>query len=282
MSAGKIDLSQMPPAICLMGPTASGKTDLAIELSKRLPVDIISVDSALIYREMDIGTAKPSAQELREAPHRLIDILDPSESYSVARFYSDALREMRKISERGRIPLLVGGTMMYFKVLRDGIAAMPSADEEVRREINALAADKGWPHIHALLGEVDPESAARIKPTDPQRLQRALEVYRVSGRTLTEHWRLQRSSKGGSGILGEDAPQEIKNNSLRTGNKDDADYTISDDAIPPVSYRLISFAISPSERKVLHDRIALRFRNMLDQGFQSEVERLRARGNLNL
>ncbi len=274
--------SSLPPAICLMGPTASGKTDLAIGLCKHLPVDIVSVDSALIYRDMNIGTAKPTAEELLEAPHRLIDILEPTEYYSVARFYSDALREMREITAKGRIPLLVGGTMMYFRVLRDGIAVMPSADQSVRQEINQLAQEKGWAHIHDLLKEIDPESAERIKPTDSQRLQRALEVYRVSGRTLTEHWRMQRAN--GSEGLGRDNadPQEIKNNSLRTGNKGEADYTISDDAIPPVPYRLISFAISPSERKELHDRIAIRFRTMLNNGFQTEVEGLRARGDLNL
>ena len=272
----------LPLAICLMGPTASGKTDLAIELTRHLPVEIISVDSALIYRHMDIGTAKPSAEELEQAPHRLIDILEPTESYSVARFYFDALKEMREISARGKIPLLVGGTMMYFRVLRDGIAAMPSADEAVRQEINALAVEKGWPYIHSLLKEVDPEAAERIKPTDPQRLQRALEVYRVSGRTLSEHWRDQQAKPSGDRVSSDSVQQEIKNNSLRTGNKDEADYTNTGDAIPPVPYRLVSFAISPSDRKVLHDRIAQRFRNMLDNGFQREVESLRARGDLSL
>lgn len=272
----------LPPAICLMGPTASGKTDLAMALCKHLPVDIVSVDSALIYRDMNIGTAKPTADELLEAPHRLVDILDPTESYSVARFYSDALREMRDITAKGRIPLLVGGTMMYFRVLRDGIAAMPSADESVRKGINQLAEEKGWPHIHELLKEIDPDSAERIKPTDSQRLQRALEVYRVSGRTLTEYWRRQRSDiSEGAGAFNPD-PQEIKNNSVRTGNKGEEDYTISDDSIPPVPYRLISFAISPAERKDLHDRIAIRFRTMLDGGFQTEVEGLRARGDLSM
>lgn len=282
MSGSESLSDSLPPAICLMGPTASGKTDLAIALCKHLPVDIVSVDSALIYREMNIGTAKPTADELLQAPHRLIDILDPTESYSVARFYSEALREMREITAKGRIPLLVGGTMMYFRVLRDGIAAMPSADESVRQEINQIAQEKGWAHIHDLLKDIDPESAERIKPTDPQRLQRALEVYRVSGRTLTDHWRMQRADVTAAAIRHDEGSQEIKNNSLRTGNKGEADYTISDDAIPPVPYRLISFAISPSERKQLHDRIAIRFRTMLDNGFQSEVEGLRARGDLNL
>jgi tRNA dimethylallyltransferase len=242
-----------------MGPTASGKTDLAIQLSKVLPVDIISVDSALIYKGMDIGTAKPSAEELALAPHRLINIVEPSESYSVACFYNDALREMREITARGRIPLLVGGTMMYFKVLRDGIASMPSADPAVRKEINALAELHGWPHIHRLLAEVDPASAERIKPTDPQRLQRALEVYRVSGKTLSEHWAIQNASSN-----------EKEREETGKGGKDV--YTDSGNGLPSVPFRLLNFAISPSERSVLHDRIAQRFGLMLNQGFQEEVE----------
>jgi tRNA dimethylallyltransferase len=282
MTDSSPEKSALPVAICLMGPTASGKTDLAIELTRHLPVEIVSVDSALIYRHMDIGTAKPSPQELAQAPHRLIDILEPTESYSVARFYNDALREMREISASGKVPLLVGGTMMYFRVLRDGIASMPSADETVRQEINALAAEKGWPYIHSILREVDPEAASRIKPTDPQRLQRALEVYRISGRTLSEHWRDQQAKASASQGTADSVQQEIKNNSFRTGNKGEADYTITGDAIPPVPYRLLAFAISPSDRKVLHDRIARRFRIMLDSGFQDEVESLKARGDLNL
>lgn len=282
MVGNGVALESLPPAICLMGPTASGKTDLAISLCKHLPVDIVSVDSALIYRDMNIGTAKPTAEELLEAPHRLIDILDPIESYSVARFYEDALSEMRKISEKGRIPLLVGGTMMYFRVLRDGIAAMPSADEGVRKEINRLAEEKGWAHIHSLLKDIDPESAERIKPSDTQRLQRALEVYRVSGRTLTDYWRMQRSHNSGEANALGAGLQEIKNNSVRTGNKGEADYTIIDDSIPPVPFRLKSFAIAPAERKDLHDRIATRFRTMLESGFEDEVARLRARGDLTL
>jgi len=258
----------LPTAIFLMGPTASGKTDLAIELCKHLPVEIISVDSALIYRDMDIGTAKPSAAELEKAPHRLINILDASESYSVARFYDDASREMQDIVSKGRIPLLVGGTMMYFRVLRDGIASMPSADEQVRSEINTLAAEHGWPYIHDLLAKVDPESAARIKPTDPQRLQRALEVYRVSGKTLTQHWAEQKTLQ--------------KNNIGDTGNKEEDGYTVFESAIPPVPFRILSFAIAPSDRKVLHERIAQRFKLMLESGFQKEVECFRSRGDVAL
>lgn len=268
MGEGVIANTDLPIAICIAGPTASGKTDLAIALSKHLPVDVISVDSALIYRDMNIGTAKPSEDELAETPHRLVNIVEPTESYSVARFYDDALSEMREITSRGRIPLLVGGTMMYYRVLREGIASMPSADEKVRTEINAVAAEHGWPHVHSLLAEVDPQSAERIKPNDQQRIQRALEVYRVSGKSLTQHWEAQAS--------------DSKNIPLSTGNNSEADYTISGASIPPVPYRLLSFAVSPSDRKVLHERIAQRFRAMLRHDFQTEVEGLRARGDLSL
>lgn len=265
--------SSLPRAIFLMGPTASGKTDLAIQLVRRLPVDIISVDSALVYRGMDIGTAKPSKAELVDAPHRLIDILEPTESYSVARFYDDALREMRSVTAKGRIPLLVGGTMMYFRVLRDGIASMPSADEGVRKEINALAEVKGWPHIHALLAEVDPESADRIKPTDQQRLQRALEVYRVSGKTLTQFWADQKESRKDAKGTGE---------AVETGKAVEPDYTVTEGALPPVPYDVMALAIAPSDRKVLHARIEQRFRAMLGNAFEEEVRALRARKDLSL
>lgn len=249
---------QLPPAIFLMGPTASGKTDLAVALLEQLPVELVSVDSALIYRRMDIGTAKPDPEVLRRAPHRLIDILEPWESYSVAQFYQDVSREMESITRAGKIPLLVGGTMMYFRVLRDGIAALPSADKQVREEINALAKEKGWAHIHDVLKAVDPESAARIHPGDPQRLQRALEVYRLSGKTLTQFWQEQN----------------------QTGKGPVSDYTKLESVLPAIPYRLISIAISPEERAVLHERIALRFRLMLDQGLIEEVERLRQLGCL--
>ena len=172
-------------AILLMGPTASGKTDLAISLCKRFPCDVISVDSALVYRGMDIGTAKPDAETLRRTPHRLIDIRDPEESYSAGEFVRDAYREMDEIFAAGRIPLLVGGTMMYFRALTEGIAALPSADESIRKAIDAEAEERGWPALHEELQQVDPAAAERIKPNDRQRIQRALEVYRSSGTPLS-------------------------------------------------------------------------------------------------
>lgn len=230
------------PAICLMGPTASGKTALAIDLVQRFPMEIISVDSAQIYRDMDIGTGKPDAATLQLAPHRLIDFLDPAESYSAARFCVEARREMADIRARGNIPLLVGGTMLYFKALRDGLAPMPSADEAVRSEILRQADAEGWAAVHAALAEVDPVSAARIHPNDPQRLQRALEVYRVSGRSLTE-WQ-------------------------REGQP----------SLPAEPLRFV--AIQPGDRQLLHERIALRFRQMLSDGLVEETRKLRERSDL--
>lgn len=263
--------ASLPLAIFLMGPTASGKTDLAIELTRHLPCDIISVDSALIYKGMDIGTAKPSAEELALAPHRLIDIVDPSESYDVARFYHDALVEMKEITAKGRIPLLVGGTMMYFRILRDGIAGLPAADEAVRQQILAEAEEKGWPALHAQLEKVDPEAAARIKPTDPQRLQRAIEVFRVSGKTMTQIWAAQKNKYELPKNNGQDTPQESKV-SKQTGKASKADYTRMEAGLSPIPYRIVNLAIAPLERKALHERIAIRFRQMVDKGFQAEVE----------
>ncbi|MCX9562178.1 tRNA (adenosine(37)-N6)-dimethylallyltransferase MiaA, partial [Vibrio cholerae] len=177
---------KLPLALFLMGPTASGKTDLAIRLRQKYPVEIISVDSALIYRGMDIGTAKPDAQELALAPHRLIDILDPSEAYSAADFRRDALKEMADIVAQGKIPLLVGGTMLYFKALLEGLSPLPAADPVIRQQIELEAETLGWQALHDQLQQIDPVSAQRIHPNDPQRLSRALEVYRISGKTLTE------------------------------------------------------------------------------------------------
>lgn len=231
-----------PLAIFLMGPTASGKTDLAIQLRQKLPVEVISVDSALIYRGMDIGTAKPSKAELALAPHRLIDICDPAESYSAANFRTDALREMQEISAQGKIPLLVGGTMLYYKALLEGLSPLPSADEKVRSEIEAKAALIGWGGLHQELSKIDPISAQRINPNDSQRINRALEVFYLTGKTLTE----LTAQKG--------------------------------EALP---YDILQFAIAPKQREVLHHRIEQRFHNMIELGFQQEVEKLYRRPDLN-
>jgi len=229
-------------AILLMGPTASGKTDLAISLCKRFPCDVISVDSALIYRGMDIGTAKPDAETLARTPHRLIDIRDPEESYSAGEFVRDAYREMDEILAAGRIPLLVGGTMMYFRALTEGIAALPSADEAIRLAIDTEAEERGWPALHAELQQVDPVAAERIKPNDRQRIQRALEVYRSSGTPLSVWHR-------------DSAPQ-----------RDD------------IRYLKIGLSIEP--RSVLHARIAQRLDIMVNGGFIEELQQLRERPGL--
>lgn len=231
------------PAICLMGPTASGKTALAVELVQRFPFEIINVDSAQIYRGMDIGTGKPDAATLRRAPHRLIDFLDPAQPYSAARFRIDAIREMGDIRQRGRIPLLVGGTMLYFKALRDGLAVLPAADPEIRGQISAMAQKHGWPAVHARLADVDEVAAERIHPNDPQRLQRALEVFMVTGRSMTE----------------------LQARNLVTHN---------------LSEELLFVSIQPSARSVLHAKIERRFRQMLDEGLLEEVQRLHAREDL--
>ncbi|EKN3971900.1 TPA: tRNA (adenosine(37)-N6)-dimethylallyltransferase MiaA [Yersinia enterocolitica] len=236
-----IENPDQPPAIFIMGPTASGKTALSIALRQRLPVELVSVDSALIYRGMDIGTAKPSAEELALAPHRLIDIRDPAESYSAADFRKDALKEMADITAAGRIPLLVGGTMLYFKALLDGLSPLPSADPQVRQRIEQQAVELGWEALHQQLAEVDPVAAARIHPNDPQRLSRALEVFFISGKTLTELTK----------ISGETLP-----------------------------YRVHQFAIAPVSRELLHQRIELRFHQMLDAGFETEARALFDRGDL--
>lgn len=233
----------LPPAILLMGPTASGKTRLAIELAARGPFDIISVDSGMVYRGMDIGTAKPDAATLQQAPHRLIDIRDPAEAYSAAEFRHDALREMAASTAAGRIPLLVGGTMLYFKVLLEGLAAMPEADPALRAQLEADAAAQGWPALHARLAAVDPVTAARLKPNDGQRLQRALEVYELTGKPLSQ-WHA------------EQAPP------------------------PSPPYRFIQVALAPPERRQLHVLIERRFDEMLEQGLVAEVERLYTRGDL--
>jgi tRNA dimethylallyltransferase len=226
----------------LMGPTASGKTALALALCKFYPCEIISVDSALVYRGMDIGTAKPGPTELARVPHHLIDIRDPLEPYSAAEFRRDALRLMSEISARGRIPLLVGGSMLYFKVLRDGIASLPLADAALRQRIAAEAQQFGWPALHAELARVDPRAAAVIHPNHSQRIQRALEVFRLTGQPISE---------------------------LQQHHSRDV-----------LAHRLVHLALAPSDRQVLHQRIAERFRQMLAEGLVGEVEKLYRRGDL--
>lgn len=251
MASMDIDLNSLPaaeaplpPAIFLMGPTASGKTDLAIALSEVFPCELISVDSALVYKGMDIGTAKPSPEEQARAPHRLIDIRDPSEPYSAADFRDDALREMAEITARGKIPLLVGGTMLYFKALRDGLAKLPAADPAIRDRLLSQAEAEGWGKLHERLQQVDPVAAERIKPSDTQRLQRALEVYEATGRALSD-WH-----------------KEQEQNTL--------------------PYRVINLAIAPNDRAVLHKRIEIRFKKMIEQNFIEEVRGLYARGDLDV
>ncbi|MGR6871453.1 tRNA (adenosine(37)-N6)-dimethylallyltransferase MiaA [Pseudomonas sp. HK3] len=234
--------SPLPPAIFIMGPTASGKTALACALYDELPCELISVDSALVYKDMNIGTAKPTTAELAQYPHHLIDIRDPSEPYSAADFREDVLTCMAQVTARGNMPVLVGGTMLYFKFLLEGAADLPEADDAVRKQIEDEAAEMGWPAIHEKLAQVDPESAARLNPNDPQRVQRALEVYRLTGKTLTEHW----------------AQQQQKS----------------------IPYQVVQFAICPKERKTLHERIEMRFEQMLKDGFVDEVRTLYQRGDL--
>ncbi|SFW51253.1 MULTISPECIES: tRNA (adenosine(37)-N6)-dimethylallyltransferase MiaA [Pseudomonas] len=245
-------MSPLPPAIFLMGPTAAGKTDLAIELTKVLPCELISVDSALVYRGMDIGTAKPSKELLAEFPHRLIDILDPAEAYSAADFRRDALQAMAEITARGKIPLLVGGTMLYYKALVDGLADMPAADPGVRAQIEEEAARLGWQALHEQLAVIDPESAARIHPNDPQRLSRALEVYRVSGQSMTALRQRQSAQSTEAAASG----------------------------LQQLPYTVANLAIAPANRQVLHRRIEQRFTLMLEQGFIDEVVALRERSDL--
>lgn len=232
-----------PKVIFLMGPTASGKTALAIDLYKSIPSELISVDSALIYKGMDIGTAKPTAAELLAAPHHLIDILDPAFVYSAADFRTDALRLITDIHSRGKTAILVGGTMLYFRTLLQGISPLPEANPDIRQQIEAEAAEHGWAYLHQQLADFDPVSAARIHPNDPQRVNRAVEVYRLTGKSLTE----------------------------LTAQKGE-----------PFPYPVQQFAINPTDRSELHQRISVRFRQMLDSGFADEVKSLMQRPDLHL
>ncbi len=225
--------NELPPAIFLMGPTASGKSHVALEIAKQFPIEIVSVDSAQVYRLMNIGTAKPNQVTMDETPHHLIDILDPVESYSAAQFRKDALAAMHEITQRGNIPLLVGGTMLYFQALLEGLSDLPPADNKLRQSIESEAADSGWPAMHEKLRRLDPETAERIKQNDTQRIQRALEVCLIMGRPMSE-------------IL-----MSPRNFSL--------------------PYRIIFLALQPSDRSQLHQRIASRFENMLNQGLVEEV-----------
>ena len=235
---------RLPPAILLMGPTASGKTAVAMALAERFPVELISVDSAQVFRDMDVGTAKPDRDTLARYPHRLIDLISPEESYSAARFCSDALAAMADITAVGKVPVLVGGTMLYFRALLHGLADLPQADAALRAEIDAEAASEGWPAMHAKLAIFDPSTAARLHPTDSQRLQRALEIYRLTGRPMSE-------------LLAASEQQK-----------------------PP--YDLLSIGMLPSERAVLHQRIARRFDEMLLAGLDAEVTMLRQKYRLHL
>jgi tRNA dimethylallyltransferase len=231
--------ARLPPAILLMGPTASGKTAVALEIAAHFPVEIVSVDSAQVYRGLDLGTAKPTAAERAAAPHHLIDIIDLSQSYSAAQFRTDAARLMQEIAGRGRIPLLVGGTMLYFKALREGLSNLPQADAEVRAAIEAEAREKGWSALHAELARIDAPAAARLNPGDAQRIQRALEVFRITGKPL--------SALQGARVA------------------------------PPARYRFLPLALIPSDRAALHRRIELRFEVMLAAGLVEELAALRGK-----
>ncbi len=236
--------SSKPKVFAIMGPTASGKTAAALKLAEQFPCEIISVDSALVYRQMDIGTAKPNAAELAAVTHHLIDIIDPLESYSVAQFRLDTLRLIEEIHQRGKHPLLVGGTMMYFNALKKGLDDLPGANPEVRAELDAEAARDGIQALHARLASVDPQTAARLAPTDSQRIQRALEVYQLTGQPMSA--------------------------------------LLAQQSAPELPFEMLAVSLEPDDRGALHQRIALRFELMLKHGFLDEVQRLRARGDLHL
>jgi len=236
----EIQPTNLPLALFIMGPTAAGKTDLALEIAKLYPVEIISVDSALVYREMDIGTAKPEPSVLELFPHHLVNIIEPTESYSAGSFRDDALALMADITKRGKVPLLVGGTMLYFKALQYGLADLPAADPKIRHKLETELAQYGLEYLHARLAEIDPVSAARIHINDPQRIQRALEVFKITGKSLTD---------------------------------------LSQTTPTPLSYRVAKIILSPFKRSVLHQRIETRYKLMVDNGFIEEVEALVKRGD---
>ena len=237
--------TQSPTALFILGPTASGKTALTLALAQQQPIEIISVDSALVYRGMDIGTAKPSRAEQAICPHHLIDIIEPTEAYSAAQFAADAQRLIHEIHARGRLPVLVGGTMLYVKALLEPLTELPESDAQIRAQIDAQAADLGWPAMHAQLAQIDPITAARIEPNDAQRINRALEIFRISGKPMTQ-W------------LAEDTTTH------------------------ELSFKPILTALIPEPRAVLHERINQRFVTMLGEGFLDEMRTLRARGDLHL
>jgi tRNA dimethylallyltransferase len=244
VSPTQLQTGKLPPAIFLMGPTAAGKTDLAVELVQQRACEIISVDSAQIYQGMNIGSAKPDAQTLAAAPHHLIDICDPLEAYSAARFRTDALALMAQITARGKVPLLVGGTMMYYKALMDGLAQLPVSEPVIRGQLEQEICDHGLAAMHARLCEIDPVAGARINAADPQRITRAMEVFLLSGETLTTHWSRQQKQQ--------------------------------------LPYQVTSIGVWPPDRALLHQRIEQRYELMLQQGFKAEVESLMARGDLHL
>jgi tRNA dimethylallyltransferase len=231
--------AHLPPVILLMGPTASGKSNVALEVAKRLPVEIVSVDSAQVYRHMNIGTAKPTAETLKTVPHHLVNLIDPNQRYSAAEFRMDALKKIREITARRKIPLLVGGTMLYFHALQQGLSELPPANEEIRLTIEEMAKKLGWPAMHTTLSTLDPTIAIRIKPTDTQRIQRALEVCYVTNRPMSE---IQQKTKA-----------------------------------PNLPYRGINIALIPSDRSILHQRIVRRFRDMIRNGLIDEVHSIRQR-----
>lgn len=226
-------------AIFLLGPTASGKTQVALALAERFPLEIVSVDSAQVYRGMDVGTAKPTAEERARVPHHLLDIVEPTDAYSAGRFREEALRLIREIHARGKVALLAGGTMLYFRALTQGLADLPPAQPALRAALDRRAAAEGWPALHAELARVDPVTAARLEPTDAQRIQRALEIHRVTGRTMSA--------------------------------------LLRDSAIPALAFETLRIALEPSDRSVLHERIARRFREMLASGLVDELRALRER-----